>query len=129
MIEDRLDCGLWPLLLGCFYTARLLLLISPPGHHRASRANGPGHIRSAGRGSGPWPARPPDRAARSLQSADRAGPAIGPFLRAMGRAADRGPYGHLYVNGELNLLLFFKKIEPATGHNSLYVIWKNNVTQ
>jgi hypothetical protein len=25
MIEDRLDCGLWPLLLGCFYIAGLLL--------------------------------------------------------------------------------------------------------
>jgi hypothetical protein len=102
----RLGCGLWPLILfGMHYSPWADMLVGlyvlatrlyRSGRSRAARANGPGHLRTAGQGSGPWPARPPGRAARSPQSADRAGPGTGPFLRAMDRAADHGPNGQLY---------------------------------
>jgi hypothetical protein len=99
----RLGCGLWPLILfRMHYSPWTDMLVGlyifatrlyRSGRLRAARANGPGHLRTAGRGSGPWPARPPGRAARSPQSADRAGPGTGPLLRAMDRAADHGPNG------------------------------------
>jgi hypothetical protein len=102
----RLGCGLWPLILfRMYYSPWTDMLVGlyifatrlyRSGRLRAARANGPGHLRTAGRGSGPWPVRPPGRAARSPQSADRAGPGTGPLLRAMDRAADHGPNGQLY---------------------------------
>jgi hypothetical protein len=78
------------------------------GHHRANRAIGPDCHRATGWGDGPWPARPPGRAARSPQSADRAGPGTGPFWRAMDRATDHGPNGQLYssVHKRMQFSLF-----------------------
>jgi hypothetical protein len=69
----RLGCGLWPLILfGMHYSPWADMLVGlyilatrlyRSGRSRAARANGPGHLRTAGRGSGPWPAQPPVRAA------------------------------------------------------------------
>jgi hypothetical protein len=116
----RLGCGLWPLILfGMHYSPWADMLVGlyilatrlyRSGRSRAARANGPGHLRTAGRGSGPWPAQPPGRAARSPQSADQAGPGTEPFLRAMDRAADHWPNGQIYLPLTGRTTIFFTLI-------------------